>query len=286
MKNNTDTYIEVAQDVQLYVQDYGQGKPVILIHGWPLSGEMWEYQVEALVNNNFRVITYDRRGFGKSSKPWDGYDYDTLADDLKVIIDELKLEDITLVGFSMGGGEVVRYFSRHDGKGVIKAVLISAITPFLLKTADNPDGVPKEMFDDMGEQIRKDRINFLDSFGKSFFGVSLINKPLSTPLLEYYKALASLGSARATLECALSFSSTDFRSEMAALNVPVLVIHGDADKTVPIEASAEKAVRLISDYQYIVYSGAPHGLFYTEKDQLNDDLIEFLKIDVTSAIVV
>lgn len=286
MQNNTDLYIEVAQDVQLYVQDYGQGKPVILIHGWPLSHEMWEYQVEALVNNHFRVITYDRRGFGKSSRPWNGYDYDTLADDLKAIIDELQLDDITLVGFSMGGGEIVRYFSRHDGKGVIKAVFLSSITPFLLKTADNPEGVPKEIFEDMAEQIRKDRIGFLDSFGKSFFGVSLINKPLSTPLLEYYRSLAALASPRATLECAVSFSHTDFRSEMAAVNVPVLLIHGDADKTVPIDSSSEIVIDLISDFQYLVYAGAPHGLFYTEKDQLNEDLVEFLKIDITSDIAV
>lgn len=277
MKTNNDTYIEVAQDVQLYVQDYGQGKPVILIHGWPLSNEMWEYQVEALVENNFRVITYDRRGFGKSSQPWDGYDYDTLADDLKAIIDQLQLDDITLVGFSMGGGEVVRYFSRHDGRGVSKVVLIASVTPFLLKTADNPEGITQEMADETAESIRKDRIGFLDTFGKTFFGVNLINKPLSTPLLEYYRMLASLASPRATLECAKSFSSTDFRSEMASLNVPVLVIHGDADKTVPIEFSSEKAVTLISDHTYVVYSGAPHGLFYTEREQLNEDLLEFLQ---------
>ena len=286
MRNNTDTFIEAAQDVQLYVQDYGQGKPVVLIHGWPLSGQMWEYQIEALVSNNFRVITYDRRGFGKSSKPWDGYDYDTLADDLKAVIDKLELKDVTLVGFSMGGGEVVRYFSRHEGSNVIKAVLISSVAPFLLQTDDNPDGVPKETFDEISQQIRKDRIGFLDMFGKGFFGINLMNKPVSSPLLEYYRALGGDASPRATLECAKSFSSTDFRSEMASIHVPVLVIHGDADKTVPITSSSDKAVELLSDYQYIVYSGAPHGLFYTEREQLNADLIEFLKINVTSDVAV
>lgn len=169
-KTGLDTYIETAPNVQLYVKDYGQGKPVILIHGWPLSNEMWEYQIDILVQNNFRVIAYDRRGFGKSSQPWSGYDYDTLTDDLKAIIDHLDLKEATLVGFSMGGGEVVRYFSRHGGKGVSKAVLISSVTPFLLKTDSNPDGIPQEKYDAMAEQIKADRIGFLDSFGKTFFG--------------------------------------------------------------------------------------------------------------------
>ncbi|MFV8369183.1 alpha/beta fold hydrolase [Flavobacterium sp. LB2R40] len=276
VRNDVDMYIETAPNVKLYVKDYGQGKPVILIHGWPLSNEMWEYQIETLVQNNFRVIAYDRRGFGKSSQPWNGYDYDTLSDDLKAIIDQLDLKDVTLVGFSMGGGEVVRYFSRHAGKGVSKAVLIASITPFQLQTDSNPNGVPQEKYDAMAEQIKEDRIGFLDSFGKTFFGVSFISKPLSTPLLDYYKMLGSLASPRATLECAKSFSSTDFRGEMASVNVPTLIIHGDEDKTVPIEITAEVATKLIPDNKFIVYEGAPHGLFYIEKNKLNKDLIAFL----------
>jgi non-heme chloroperoxidase len=275
-KTGLDTYIETAPNVQLYVKDYGQGKPVILIHGWPLSNEMWEYQIDILVQNNFRVIAYDRRGFGKSSQPWSGYDYDTLTDDLKAIIDHLDLKEATLVGFSMGGGEVVRYFSRHGGKGVSKAVLISSVTPFLLKTDSNPDGIPQEKYDAMAEQIKADRIGFLDSFGKTFFGVSFISKPISTALLDYYRMLCSFASPRATLECAKSFSTTDFRKEMTSINVPTLIIHGDEDKTVPIEITSEIATKLISDNQFIVYEGAPHGLFYIEKDKLNKDLIAFL----------
>jgi pimeloyl-ACP methyl ester carboxylesterase len=273
---STDKYIVTAPNVKLYVKDYGEGKPVILIHGWPLSNEMWEYQIDALVQNNFRVITYDRRGFGKSSQPWNGYDYDTLSDDLKAIIDQLDLKEATLVGFSMGGGEVVRYFSRHGGKGVSKAVLIASVTPFQLKTDSNPDGVPQEKYDGMAEQIKDDRIGFLDSFGKTFFGVSFISKPISTPLLDYYRMLCSFASPRATLECAKSFSTTDFRREMASVNVPTLIIHGDEDKTVPIEITSEIATKLIPDNKFIVYEGAPHGLFYIEKDKLNKDLIEFL----------
>ena len=279
-RTGIDMYIETAPNVKLYVKDYGQGKPVILIHGWPLSNEMWEYQIDTLVQNNFRVIAYDRRGFGKSSQPWDGYDYDTLADDLKAIIEHLDLKEVTLVGFSMGGGEVVRYFSRHGGKGVSKAVLISSITPFQLQTDSNPNGVPQEKYDAMATQIKEDRIGFLDNFGKTFFGVSFISKPISTPLLDYYRMLCSFASPRATLECAKSFSSTDFRGEMASVTVPTLIIHGDEDKTVPIEITSEIAAKLIPDNKFIIYEGAPHGLFYIEKDKLNTDLIEFLNSEI------
>ena len=275
-ERSSDKYIQTAPNAKLYVKDYGSGKPVILIHGWPLSNEMWEYQVETLVENNFRVITYDRRGFGKSSQPWNGYSYDSLTDDLKAIIDQLELTDVTLVGFSMGGGEVVRYFSRHGGKNVIKAVLIASITPFLLRTTDNPEGRNPDDNEERTNTIKNDRIDFIDNFGKSFFGVSLINKPLSTPLLEYYRMLCSAASPHATLECAKSFSTTDFRDEMSSINVPTLIIHGDEDDIVPIEISSEKASQLIPNNKFIVYEEAPHGLFYTERDRLNKDLIEFL----------
>jgi non-heme chloroperoxidase len=273
---DTDKFIETATNVKLYVKDYGKGKPVILIHGWPLSNEMWEYQIEYLVQNNYRVIAYDRRGFGKSSQPWNGYDYDTLSDDLRAIIEQLQLENVTLVGFSMGGGEVVRYFSRHGGKGVTKAALISSIIPFLLQTDDNPDGHPKEKSDTTATAIKEDRIGFVDNFGKTFFGITIINKPLSTPLLEYYRMLCSFASPRATLKCAESFSYTDFREELHTVNVPTLIIHGDDDKIVPISQTSEKAAKAIQDNTYIVYEGAPHGLFYTDRERLNQDLLNFL----------
>jgi non-heme chloroperoxidase len=273
---DTDKFIETATNVKLYVKDYGKGKPVILIHGWPLSNEMWEYQIEYLVQNNYRVIAYDRRGFGKSSQPWNGYDYDTLSDDLRAIIEQLQLENVTLVGFSMGGGEVVRYFSRHGGKGVTKAALISSIIPFLLQTDDNPDGHPKEKSDTTATAIKEDRIGFVDNFGKTFFGITIINKPLSTPLLEYYRMLCSFASPRATLKCAESFSYTDFREELHTVNVPTLIIHGDDDKIVPISLTSEKAAKAIQDNTYIVYEGAPHGLFYTDRERLNQDLLNFL----------
>lgn len=276
LQQNTDKYVETAQNVKLYVKDYGKGKPVILIHGWPLSNEMWEYQIQFLVQNNFRVIAYDRRGFGKSSQPWDGYDYDTLTDDLSEIINQLQLENATLVGFSMGGGEVVRYFSRHNGKGVTKAALISSIIPFLLKTDDNPDGHPREKSEITAAAIKEDRIGFVDNFGKTFFGINIINKPLSTPLLEYYRMLCSFASPRATLKCAESFSNTDFRDELHTIKVPTLIIHGDDDKIVPIGLTSQKASESIKNNTYIVYEGAPHGLFYTERERLNEDLLDFL----------
>jgi non-heme chloroperoxidase len=276
LEPNTDKYIKTSKNVQLYVKDYGKGKPVILIHGWPLSNEMWEYQIDFLVQNNYRVIAYDRRGFGKSSQPYDGYDYDTLTDDLKEIIEQLQLENVTLVGFSMGGGEVVRYFSRHGGKGVTKAALISSIIPFLLKTDDNPDGHPKEKSENTANAIKEDRIAFVDNFGKTFFGVNIINKPLSTALLEYYRTLCSFASHRATLKCAESFSYTDFRNELDYIKVPTLIIHGDDDKIVPIELTSKKAAESITHNTYIVYEGAPHGLFYTEREKLNHDLLHFL----------
>ena len=272
----TDKFIETAPNVNLYVKDYGSGNPVILIHGWPLSNEMWEYQMENLVANNYRVITYDRRGFGKSSQPWNGYDYDTLTDDLKAIIDQLELKNITLVGFSMGGGEVVRYFSRYAGANVSKVVLVSSVIPYLAQSKDNPDGRTKEKNEATQLALKEDRIAFLDDFGKNFFGVGFINTPISAPLLEYYRMLASFASPHATTECAKSFSNADFREEVLLINVPTLIIHGNADKIVPIEISSKKTAELIANNTFIIYDDAPHGLFYTDKDKLNDDLLEFL----------
>jgi len=266
-----------GEEVQLSYKDYGNGRPVVLIHGWPLSKEMWEYQIEPLVEAGLRVIKYDRRGFGKSSKPWGEYNYDALAEDLNVIMEELDLRDAVLVGFSMGGGEVVRYLSRYGSSRVSKIVLVSSVTPYMLKTADNPDGVDESVFKKMMDQMNEDRIAFLDDFGKQFFGVNLVSHPVSTPLLEYYRMLASVAAPRATKQCAIAFAATDFRSDVQAISVPTLIIHGDADKTVPIEASGERTAKMIPGSEYIVYEGAPHGLFYTHKEKLNQDLISFCK---------
>lgn len=278
----TDPHTDIRLD--LYYEDWGKGEPVVLIHGWPLSHEMWEYQVNDLVNAGFRVIAYDRRGFGKSSKPFDGYDYNTLASDLRALLEGLDLQDATLVGFSMGGGEVVRYFSLYDGERVSKVVLIGSVTPFMLKTGNNPAGIEESVFSEMLDNIKEDRIAFLDGFGKMFFGVNLINKPVSTPLLEYYRMLGSQASPRATQECARAFAFTDFRDDMRSVNVPTLIIHGDADKNVPIEATGDESARMILRSTYIRYPDAPHGLFYTHKEQLNKDLIQFIREPIVAVV--
>ncbi len=265
-----------GQPLKLSYNTYGSGRPVVLIHGWPSSKEMWEYQIEALVEAGFRVVKYDRRGFGKSDKPWNGYDYDTFAADLHALMEDLDLRDAVLVGFSMGGGEVVRYISTYGADRVSKAVLVGAVTPYLGAADNNPDGVPAEVFEGMGKAIREDRIGFLDTFGKAFFGQGLIKRPLSAPLLEHFRDLASVASQRSTLECVKAFAFTDFRADLHAMqDVPTLIIHGDADKTVPIEASAERTAKALPNAEYKVYEGAPHGLFYTHRDELNADLIRF-----------
>jgi len=265
-----------GEEIQLAYADYGQGRPDVLIHGWPLSKEMWEYQVEALVNAGLRVITYDRRGFGHSAKPWQGYDYNTLTEDLNDIIEQLDLPDAVLVGFSMGGGEAVRYLNQYGSERVSKLVLISAVTPYLAKASNNPEGVDQSVFDEIMDNLEKDRIGFLDEFGKKFFGVNLISHPVSTPLLDYYRMLASVASPKATKQCAFAFYQTDFRTDLQTVKVPTLIIHGDADQTVPMKASSDRTAEMISGSQYLVYKGAPHGLFYTHKDKLNQDLIQFV----------
>lgn len=269
-----------GKEIKLYYQDIGEGQPVIFLHGWPMSHEMWEYQVGDIALSGFRCIAYDRRGFGKSSKPIEGYDYDTLADDLAAVIGELELEDVVLVGFSMGGGEVARYFSRYGGKKIAKVVLIGAVTPFLLKTDDNEDGVDVSVFEEMIDGIKNDRIGFLDGFGRHFFGVNVISHPISTPLLEYYRMLCSFASPIATMDCVKAFAQTDFRKDLPAINVPTLIVHGDADKIVPIEISGDKTAKMINGSQYVIYEGAPHGLFYTHRQRLNKDLVDFINDNV------
>ena len=272
-----------GEKITLSYNDYGNGKPVVLIHGWPLSKEMWEYQLAPIVDAGFRVIKYDRRGFGKSDKPWDGYDYDTLAADLKGLIDGLELKDVALVGFSMGGGEVARYFGKYNGENVSKAILISSVAPGMLKTDRNPDGVPAEKFDEFMKSLKDDRIGFLADFGKTFFGVTMVNHPVSAPLMQYYLDLESHASAKATQDCMTSFAFTDFTEDVKKINVPTLIIHGDADKTVPIDATGRRAAKMIKNATLIEYEGAPHGLFYTEKEKLNKDLVAFLQENNTSA---
>ena len=269
-------YVTTSDDTQLYIKDWGTGRPVILLHGWPLSSDSWDDQALAIVEAGHRVIAYDRRGFGRSSQPWTGYDYDTLADDLATVIEKTGAEDAVLVGFSMGGGEVARYMSRHGGKGVSKAVLVSSVVPYMLKTEDNPEGTDQSVFDDMTKGMKEDRAKFFATFFKSFFGVSLISHEASEEVLEWARGTAMQASLKATLECAKAFSSTDFRPDLSSFTVPTLIIHGTGDKTVPIEAAGRAAAKAIANSTLIEYDGAPHGIQVTHKDRLTQDLLDFI----------
>lgn len=269
--------VTTSDNTRLHVKDWGKGKPVILIHGWPLSADSWDDQALAIVQAGYRVIAYDRRGFGRSSQPWNGYDYDTLADDLAAVIEQTGAQDATLVGFSMGGGEVARYMSRHAGASVEKAVLISSVLPFRLKTDDNPGGAEQEDFDVMAKAINDDRASFFSSFFREFFSVSLLSSPVSNELLEWTRSIAMQAGLPALLGCLKAFSTTDFRADLPAFKVPTLVIHGVDDKIVPIAVSARLTASGISGSRFSEYEGAPHGLFATHKLRLNQDLLSFLR---------
>jgi pimeloyl-ACP methyl ester carboxylesterase len=269
-------FIETEDGAELYYADLGSGQPVVLIHGWPFNSDMWEKQATWLAENGFRVITYDRRGFGRSGQTWSGYDYNSLATDLKSLLDALELKGATLVGFSMGGGEVVRYLSSFGQQRVSKAVLISAVPPYLRKTDNNPEGVEEKVFADMAEDIRKDRPAFLKSFLPKLYGRSALNHTVSEAALEWSQAMGMTGSLRATLETARSWANTDFRQEMAMLTLPVRLIHGTSDATVPIAASSKRSLEILPNATLSEYEGEPHGLFLTAADRLNEELAEFI----------
>ncbi|WP_210358475.1 alpha/beta fold hydrolase [Sphingomonas beigongshangi] len=271
-------YVKTRDGTDIYVKDWGQGRPVVLLHGWPLSADSWDPQMMALADAGFRAIAYDRRGFGRSGQPWSGYDYDTLTDDLADVLEATGATDgVTLVGFSMGGGEVARYMSRHDGKGVSAAALVASVVPYMLKTDDNPHGVPEETLQQIGAGIQKDRAGFFrDTFFKQFFGVGYITSPVSDAVLDWATTTAMMAGLKPTLACAESFGHTDFRPDLAAFRVPTLIIHGTSDQTAPIDTSARAAAVGIADSQLVEYDGAPHGLFATEGERLTRDLLTFL----------
>lgn len=273
------SYLTTKDQTQIWFNDQGQGTPVILIHGWPLSSSMFEYQTCALLEKGFRVISYDRRGFGKSSQPFGGYNYETLSEDLHELICYLNLSQVALVGFSMGGGEIARYLARHGSQRVSKVVLVSSVVPYLLKTELNPQGVDQQVLEDMMDHLREDRPRFLASFAKMFYGVSLVSSPVSEEMLEWTCFMAYWASPRATIECVKAFGHTDFHGDLEAFDIPTLVIHGGSDKIVPVSIGAE-AARAIPGAEFREYEGAPHGLFITHKEQLNEDLADFLRMAV------
>ena len=269
-------FIKATDGTQLYYKDWGHGPPVVLIHGWPLDADMWEYQAPVLAQAGYRVVSYDRRGFGRSDQPWSGYDYNTFADDLRAVIDTLALKEAALVGFSMGGGEVARYMSRAGGANVSRAVLVSAVTPYMLKTADNLEGVDRSVFEGMIAGLKKDRPNFLSTFSKGFFGAGMLSSPVSSDLIQWTGNLAMLASPKATVDCVTAFGETDFRPDMGAFTVPTLVIHGADDKTVPLAASGKRAAAMIPTAELKVYDGAPHAVPFTHAERLMQDLLAFL----------
>ena len=269
-------YIKTRDGTDLYVKDWGSGRPVVLIHGWPLNADSWDAQAMALADAGFRAIAYDRRGFGRSGQPWSGYDYDTLTDDLADVLEQTGADDATIVGFSMGGGEVARYMSRHDGKGVVAAGLISSVVPYMLQTDDNPYGVPEDKLTSIGEGIQKDRYGFFQTFMKQFLGVGFISSPVSSETVDWAWSQTNLGGLKPILACAQSFGHTDFRPDLAAFKVPTLIVHGTSDQTVPIDATGRRAAEGIASSQLVEYEGAPHGLTITESDRFTNDLLTFL----------
>ena len=261
---------------EIFFKDAGTGAPVILIHGWPLSADMFEDQTYRLLEEGYRVISYDRRGFGRSDQPTNGYDYNTFASDLNDLIEHLELNQVSLVGFSMGAGEIARYVSKFGTDKVACAALVSGVTPIVGKTDDNPDGVPEAKVTEIIEGIKKDRFAFFAPFFKDFYGVGMLAHPVTEETLAWARAVTNMAGLKATINCVDAFAYTDFRPDMAAFTIPTLIIHGTADKTVPIATAGDQAAKLIPSAQYKKYEGAPHGLNITHKDQFNDDLVQFL----------
>lgn len=268
---------EKSNEVKISYADYGEGKPVILLHGWPLSHRMWEKQITALTQAGYRVIAPDRRGFGESYKPWNGYDYDTFAKDINILITELNLHDVALIGFSMGGGEIARYIGTYGSERISKIVLMSAVTPYLLKSDDNPDGVDKSVFDNMLSGLMADRPAFLHQFTKNFVNWDTDGKEiLSQESIQHAWDIAVWASPKAAIDCVTAFSSTDFRADLAKFDVPTLVMHGDADQIVPFEVSGQRTHEAIEGSELVVIAGGAHGITYTQPEKVNFALLEFL----------
>jgi len=273
-------YINVGKEnsgtIDIYYEDHGAGKTVMLIHGWPLSLRSWEKQIPALIDAGYRVIAYDRRGFGDSSKPASGYNYDVLADDLEKIMTRLNLQDVTLVGFSMGGGEVARYLGKYRSGRVSKAVFMSAIPPFLLKTPDNPEGLDSSVFDGIKKAVIADRPAFLSGFFSNFYNVDLLKgKKISDEVVRLSWNIGAGASPQGTLDC-VSAWLIDFREDLKRIDIPVLIMHGDADRIVPFAASGKRMPDFIKGSRLVVIKGAPHGMNWTHAEEVNRELLNFL----------
>ncbi len=269
--------ITTQDGTEIYYKDWGSGQPVVFSHGWPLSADAWEDQMVFLGARGFRCIAHDRRGHGRSSQPWSGNEMDTFADDLKALVEKLDLKDAIHVGHSMGGGEVARYIGRHGTQRVAKAVLIAAVTPLMLKTAANPGGLPMDAFDKIRAGVLADRSQFFKDLTLPFYGANRPGTKVSQGLREAFWHQGMQASLKSVFDCIKAFSETDFTADLKKFTIPTLILHGDDDQIVPIAASAQLAAKLVKGAMLKVYPGASHGLCSTHKDQINTDLLAFLK---------
>jgi non-heme chloroperoxidase len=277
------TAIKTRDGTRIYYKDWGKGQPVVFSHGWPLTADAWEDQMLFLADNGYRCIAHDRRGHGRSSQPSSGNDMDTYADDLAALVEELELRDVVHVGHSTGGGEVTRYIGRHGTARVAKAVLVSAIPPLLLKTAANPRGTPIEVFDEIRDAMRADRAQYFRDFSIPFFGANRPGAKVSQGVRDAFWMQSMQGGLENELECVKAFSETDFTEDLKKFDVPTLILHGDDDQIVPIGASALLSSKLVKGAVLKIYRGAPHGLAATHKQQLDRDLLQFIKTSQVDA---
>ncbi len=270
--------ITTRDGTEIYYKDWGSGEPVVFCHGWPLTADSWEAQMFFLASNGFRCIAHDRRGHGRSSQPSDGNEMNAYADDLATLIEHLDIQRAVLIGFSTGGGEVARYIGRHGTKRIAKAVLVSAVPPLMLKTEANPGGLPQEVFDGFRAKFLADRSQFFrDVASGPFFGFNRPGAKISQGMIDSWWTQGMMGGFKNTYECIKAFSETDFTEDLKKFDVPTLIIHGDDDQVVPIDAAGRASAGIVKNAKLIVYAGAPHGITDTHKDRLNEDLLAFLK---------